>query len=802
MELFRLFGTIAVDNSSANDAIDGTADKAGQAEGKMSSAFGKIGNSAVAMGKVIASGIAVGATAIAGLAKKSLDSYADYEQLVGGVETLFKESGEAVLKYAEGAYKTAGLSANEYMETVTSFASSLIQSTSRGVQTNLEELEASLENQYASTKQLLEDEYDMAKQSWKDRIALAKKNKDANVDLLMKQRDEELKALKRANDAKLTSLKAYNKEQLELAEEANNTSVVTAESQALAVEKANQAIIDMADNANKMGSTMESIQNAYQGFAKQNYTMLDNLKLGYGGTKEEMQRLIDDANRVKEANGEMANLSIDSYADIVDAIHIIQKEMGIMGATKDEAERTISGSLSAMKSSFANLLTGFGNENADLSALTDQFVESFTIVMHNVMPRLQTILGGMASVIEQVMPIIAEKLPELLNSLLPSLIQGAVALLKGLVSALPTLLQILVEQAPFIITEITKALIDVFPVLMSTVKDLIGQLIDFIGEELFGVSDSSTIVFEKIGEAFGKLWSVCLVLWESIGKPIWEMISFALDSSKKLFQENMPAIKAFFADAIAGIKDTWQNHLKPIFDAIVKCLNEEIKPIFEYVWKKVIEPLVKTVFEFIANLWVDFLKPVFDGICDFLLGIFTSDWKKAFEGLGGILSGVFGAIVSVLKGAWGVIKTVINNIIDGIEWMVNRAKDGINGIIGNINNLIGKVGSVIGLEVAIPTLPDVKLPRLEQGGILEKGQIGFLEGNGAEAVVPLDQNEKWIGKVAQDMNGAIGGNEVLYKILDALNALRNELPEELAESIASMRFEINNREFARLVKGV
>lgn len=182
MELFRLLGTVAIDNSGANAAIDETVGKAESSHGKIGSAFSKIGSAAVAVGKTVAAGLAVGGAAVTALAKGALDGYADYEQLVGGVETLFKDSGETVMKYAENAYKTAGMSANEYMETVTSFSASLIQSLGGDT--------------------------------------------------------------------------------------------------AAAAEKADKAITDMSDNANKMGTSMESIQNAYQGFAKQNYTMLDNLKLG------------------------------------------------------------------------------------------------------------------------------------------------------------------------------------------------------------------------------------------------------------------------------------------------------------------------------------------------------------------------------------------------------------------------------------------------------------------------------------------------------------------------------------------
>ncbi|MFR0798472.1 MAG: hypothetical protein ACLSHJ_06825 [Oscillospiraceae bacterium] len=225
------------------------------------------------LGGAIISGIKAVASGIKSLISGAIEGYGEYEQLVGGVETLFQGSADTVIKNAETAYKTAGLSANDYMETVTSFSASLLQSM--------------------------------------------------------------------GNDTEA------------------------------AAKKADQAITDMSDNANKMGTDMQSIQNAYQGFAKQNYTMLDNLKLGYGGTKEEMQRLLDDANALNAAQGNYTNYTIDSYADIVDAIHTVQTEMGITGTTALEASTTVEGSISAMKAAYENFVTGLGDENADIGALTE-----------------------------------------------------------------------------------------------------------------------------------------------------------------------------------------------------------------------------------------------------------------------------------------------------------------------------------------------------------------------------------------------------------------------------------------------
>ena len=301
--LFTLFGTIAVNADSANRTIDSTTRKAEQSGSKIGNAFSKIGSAAVACGKVIASGLAVGAAAMGALMKGSLESFADYEQLVGGIETLFKESKQKVMDYANEAYKTAGLSANEYMETVTSFSASLLQGL--------------------------------------------------------------------GGDTERAS------------------------------EYAHMAIVDMSDNANKMGSDMATIQNAYQGFAKQNYTMLDNLKLGYGGTQEEMARLINDSGVLGRAiKVDAKTLKQVPFHKIIEAINVIQERMGIAGTTAAEATETISGSFSALQSTWTNLMTGLASGDQDIDLLVDNFLKAFDTLGRNidkVLPRLVQNIGKAAS---------------------------------------------------------------------------------------------------------------------------------------------------------------------------------------------------------------------------------------------------------------------------------------------------------------------------------------------------------------------------------------------------------------------
>jgi hypothetical protein len=236
--------------------------------------------------------------------------------------------------------------------------------------------------------------------------------------------------------------------------------------------------------------------------------------------------------------------------------------------------------------------------------------------------------------------------------------------------------------------------------------------------------------------------------------------------------------------------------LMPIVQMALEWVIENLPVIKEYVTEamdtigvaiEAIKPIVQILFKQIGVLWETVLKPVLSGIITFLTGTFTGDWGKAWEG-----------VESVLKG-------ILNGIIGGIEWMVNKAIDGINALIDGINDLavVEAIAKIFGVD-GIPKLQNITLPRLEQGGILAKGQIGLLEGSGAEAVVPLDQNQAWISAVARDMESAVGGGatQVLERILDVLQTMDDNMTEKMQDAFASMKFDINNREFARMVKVV
>lgn len=327
--------------------------------------------------KAMASAIKEVGAALIDRGKQSIQGFAEQEQLIGGVDTLFRENSAQVQQYANNAYKTAGMSANEYMATVTSFSASLLQSL--------------------------------------------------------------------GGDTKA------------------------------AAEKADQAITDMSDNVNKMGSDAQSVQNAYQGFAKANYTMLDNLKLGYGGTKEEMQRLLTDAEKISGIK-----YDISSYADIVDAIHVVQTEMGITGTTAKEAATTIEGSANSMKSAWQNLITGMSNENLDLGNLVQNVVDSVGAFADNLIPRLQIMLPRFAEGLTQLANGLAPYVGPALETLLPPLMQGIGGLVSGIVQALPMAVEVVSGVVPMLVEQLTSLL----PQVVSAGGEIIVSLAAGIGGSL------------------------------------------------------------------------------------------------------------------------------------------------------------------------------------------------------------------------------------------------------------------------------------------------------------------------------
>ena len=430
MNLMDLFIKISVDD---------------QASSQVETIGSKLKGGLATAAKVGAAAVAAAGTAIVAIGKQAIEQYAEYEQLVGGVETLFKQSSDTVMGYAENAYKTAGLSANEYMSTVTSFSASLLQSLGG------------------------------------DTEAAAK--------------------------------------------------------------YADMAITDMSDNANKMGTSMEMIQNAYQGFAKQNYTMLDNLKLGYGGTKEEMQRLLEDAENLSGIE-----YDISSYADIVDAIHVVQTEMGITGTTALEASTTIQGSLASMRGAWQNLLTGVAEDNANFEVLVSSFVDSLVLAGENIIPRINTVIQGLTQLITQASQTIIPLAVETLLQNLPSIVAAGMDLVMALVNGILDNMDVLIDSAIELIDVVVDKLIANLPKMIDggvrLIIALAGGLIKAIPKLVGKIPE----IISAIIKGFKSGGNRILEVGKNIVEGVWQGIQNAADWIKE-------KVKNFFGGIVDGIKD-------------------------------------------------------------------------------------------------------------------------------------------------------------------------------------------------------------------------------------------------------
>lgn len=693
MEVFKLLGTIAVNNSDANNAIDETSDKAEKSEGKMSSAFGKIGKAAVKFGKVAAVAIGAVATGLSAMVKSAVSDYADYEQLVGGVETLFKESADTVITNAANAYKTAGMSANEYMETVTSFSASLLQSLGN------------------------------------DTVAAAS--------------------------------------------------------------KADMAITDMSDNANKMGTDMEAIQNAYQGFAKQNYTMLDNLKLGYGGTQSEMERLLEDATQLSGVE-----FDINSYADIVDAIHVVQTEMGITGTTAKEASSTIQGSIGSMKAAFENFLTGMADPSQDFDALFGNLVDSVVTVADNLIPRiaatLPRLVNGLISLIQALVP----QIPGILSQLLPAIITGATDLINGIVAVLPQLISILLQSLPALIdgvVQIFNGIIEALPQVVQMLCDALPELIPLL-----------------ISAAAQMILGLCQALPEII-QAIIDALPSVLTSIVSSLIENLPLLIQGAVQLIIGLVKAFPQIFIVMFKSIptiVKQLVDSFKKAFpdvaEWFGNKFHGAVerIKNVFSIVG----DFFKEIWSGIKDAFGSVgtwFHDTFSKAWQKVKDVFSKGGEVFSGIKEGIDKTFKKVVNAIIKGINTIISKPFETINNVFSRLKDI--KIAGWHPFswlkEFGVPKIPELELAT---GTIVDKATPAIIGEDGAEAVVPLEKHTEWIDRVADKVvskMGATRSDSVLAAKIDELisfvkslkiylntGALVGGISDEMNEALGNIAF--------------
>ena len=549
IDAFSLVAKLTLDTSEYDEALGRASRQLPQVTEETERAeksTNKLGTAFKVAGAAIGAAVSAAAAGASALVKQSVSSFANYEQLVGGVETLFSSldgsvsSSATVLENAANAYKTAGISANQYMEQVTSFSAALVSS--------------------------LGGDYQKA------------------------------------------------------------------------AEISDMAIRDMSDNANKMGTSMDAIQNAYQGFAKQNYTMLDNLKLGYGGTKTEMERLLADA---KEFTG--IDYDISSLSDVYEAIHVIQQQMGITGTTAKEAADTISGSFGSLGAAWQNLITGMANGNADLSELMGNVVDAATGTLNNIIPVAEQAVRGLGVVVEKAAPIITDTLPSLIDELLPPILETATSLVNSVTSALPSILGTVVDVIPGLITDISETLINSVPQLVGVAKDLVVGLAKGIGEAAPVLLKSAANAVKEVvteltkPDSLKEILNAGLELVTGLAKGIGEALPVLADAAVDVVlnlvdfitdPDNLLSVVEAAGDIIFALGEGLIKAVPKLVSAVVQIPKKIIDGLFSNDWQETGGSIVENIAEgFISQQGL--LSDAFGGalsIIDSLLGTNLNKW--------------------------------------------------------------------------------------------------------------------------------------------------------------------------------
>lgn len=585
-----------VKNSSdnADKSIKNAGDSGSSAGEKISKGF-KIGAAAVA-----AASLAAGAM-IGKLAVDSIKAFADFEQLTGGVDKLFTSAAGTVKNYADDAYKTAGLSANQYMETVTSFSASLISGLGGDT--------------------------------------------------------------------------------------------------AQAAELANVAISDMSDNANTYGTDMESVQRAYQGFAKSQFGMLDNLKLGYGGSASEMARLINDSKVLGDEMVTASNVSEVSMDKIIEAIHATQVGMNIAGTTANEAANTISGSLASTKAAWTNTLAMLATgDNYSIEKALNGLLESAGNFVKNISKILPSVLSGVTGLITSLI----EKIPDIMEMILPALIEGVVDVIEGLVDAIPDVLKVLVKMIPDLVDAFVKVFLSIVDALPDIIDGML-QLFTALAEALLEPDMIKTIVDALLKMVLGIVDAFVKFLKDP------KALSSILQGALTLFMELVKALPDIIKALVEALPDvieslvsflTNPDNLLMILEAMMTLGWELIKAI-----PLIIVEMVKAFGDLIPSMGT-----VFDGVGKKIKEIWNGivDWFKTLPS----------KIVSAISGLGDSIKNVFTGAVDGIK---SGFKTAINWIIDKINGLIGGANKAVKWIPGVDEIP--KIPKLARGGMVGGGMV-------------------------------------------------------------------------------
>lgn len=660
------------DVADSADDMEEEIDDAGDAADKSSGKFEKFGSVLKGIGAAMgAVAVAAGAAAVS-LGKEVIAAYADYEQLVGGVDTLFKESSQELQTYAANAYKTAGMSANDYMETVTSFSASLIQSLGGDTET--------------------------------------------------------------------------------------------------AVKYADMAITDMSDNANKMGTDISLIQNAYQGFAKQNYTMLDNLKLGYGGTKTEMERLLADAQAISGIE-----YNIDSYADVVEAIHVIQDSMGVAGATAAEAEQTISGSINSLQAALQNMLVGFGDANADMNMLCQNIVDALQNVIKNVTPVIENMV--------KVLPTVTEALLTAFADLLPSLLDTVTQLFTQILNTILTLLPQLIPAAVSAIMTIVQALIDNLPLLVDAAVQLVVSLVEGIGSALpqlipAAVQAIVTIV-QGLIENLPMILDAALQLIMGLAEGLLTAIPILIEA--------LPSIILSIVDFIIGAIPQIIEAGIQLLTSLVSALPEIITAIVAAI-PQIIEGIITAVLDSIPQLiqaGIDLLVALIQALPE----IITTIVAAIPEIIGSIVNALINSIPQIVQAGVQLLISLIKNLPTIIVEIVKAVPQIISGLVSAFGKGVSQLADVganlvRGLWQGIQSLASWLWNKVS--GWISSIWDGICDFFG---IASPSKEMGWVGEMlVEGLARAINANgkdavEAAEGMADDINSVMNDLAKDMETSI-------------------
>lgn len=776
-----VIGSVKNMNESMKDATNSAS--------KMSSVMKGIGSSAIKVGKGLAVAGAAAATAVTALVSKSVGAFADYEQLTGGVETLFGAGGRSVEEYAQSvgksvsdiqgkydslmsaqnvvlenankAYMTAGMSANEYMDTVTGFSASLISSL--GGDTNK------------------------------------------------------------------------------------------------AADYANSALVDMSDNANKMGTDMESIKNAYQGFAKQNYTMLDNLKLGYGGTQEEMKRLLSDAEKL---TGQRYDIS--SFADITQAIHAIQTQMDITGTTAKEASTTISGSWGSLKAAFQNVLVGLTTGGDMFDQSLDALINTAVTFGQNIIPAIKGALSGIGYLIEGLAPVIGETIPPLINDLAPTLANSAVSLISSLVNGLTQSATQFSECLSNMIIVAVAGISSVVPQLLDAASKIVSNLMQGLTNSMPQIVNGAVTLIEGLVD--GLVDNVPLLVMGAV-QLVASLANGLIANLPRIIDAGVNLITGIVSASYSMMPQIIQNGMQLVVNlavglvraipqliaALPRITGAIVKGFKSVNWFDLGLQLIKSIWEGIKSIGSEMWNGVKEKTSELWGGVKNvvseklNNIKSAYDAHGGGLKGAtFAAIegvkeyyrtgydainqltggklgevvnavgekMEVVKGkfseAFGNVKntvmTIFENIKNGITEKISAAVNKVKEIFGSIADKVSEVwgkikgiikapkivqkGTVSIAGVSTP-IPKLGLEWNAKGGIMTRPTaFGYANGKvqmggeaGAEAILPLRTFWNNLSQYIAESNK--GGNTITNEIKIVINA-DNKTTDEIADDVINV----------------